>query len=33
MLGQLYYCLQTSQTFDPIKAFGQPYLAPEPAAA
>jgi len=33
MLGQLYHCLQTGQTFDPIKAFGQPYPAPEPAAA
>lgn len=28
MLGQLHHCLQTRQTFDPIKAFGQP---PEPA--
>ena len=34
MLGQLYHCLQTRQTFDPIKAFGQPCAAPpEPAAA
>jgi transposase len=33
MLGQLYHCLQTRQTFDPIKAFGQPCTAPEPAAA
>jgi len=33
MLGQLYHCLQTGQTFDPIKAFGQPCLEPEPAAA
>ncbi|MFI2477851.1 IS110 family transposase [Nocardia xishanensis] len=24
MLGQLYHCLQTGQTFDPIKAFGHP---------
>jgi transposase len=24
MLGQLHHCLQTRQTFDPIKAFGQP---------
>jgi hypothetical protein len=34
MIGQLYHCLQTRQTFDPIKAFGQPGAAPpEPAAA
>jgi transposase len=34
MLGQLYHCLQTRKTFDPIKAFGQPSAAsPEPAAA
>jgi transposase len=34
MLGQLYHCLQTGQTFDPIKAFGQPCTAPpQPAAA
>jgi hypothetical protein len=33
MLGQLHHCLQTGQTFDPIKAFGQSYLAAEPAAA
>ena len=34
MLGQLHHCLQTRQTFDPIKAFGQPRTAPrEPAAA
>jgi transposase len=24
MLGQLYHCLHTNQTYDPIKAFGQP---------
>jgi transposase len=24
MLGQLYHCLQTRQTYDPIKAFGAP---------
>jgi transposase len=24
MLGQLYHCLHTRQTYDPIKAFGQP---------
>ena len=23
MLGQLYHCLQTGQTYDPIKAFSQ----------
>jgi transposase len=34
MLGQLHHCLQTRQTFDPIKAFGQPHTAPpQPAAA
>ena len=33
MIGQLYHCLQTRQTYDPIKAFGQPCTAPEPAAA
>ena len=33
MLGQLHHCLQTRQTYDPIKAFGQPRTAPEPAAA
>ena len=33
MLGQLYHCLQTGQTFDPIKAFGQSCLQTEPAAA
>jgi transposase len=34
MLGQLHHCLQTRQTFDPIKAFGQPRTTPrEPAAA
>lgn len=33
MLGQLYHCLQTRQTFDAIKAFGQPSASPEPAAA
>ena len=27
MLGQLYHCLQTRQTFDPNKAFGQPGAA------
>jgi transposase len=33
MLGQLYHCLQTRQTYDPIKAFGQPPTNPEQAAA
>jgi transposase len=33
MLGQLYHCLQTRQTFDPVKAFGQPAAPPEQAAA
>lgn len=33
MLGQLYHCLQTRQTFDPIKAFGQPVTAPPEQAA
>ena len=33
MLGQLYHCLQTRQTFDPVKAFGQPAPLPEQAAA
>lgn len=33
MLGQLYHCLKTRQTFDPIKAFGQPCAAPPEAAA
>jgi hypothetical protein len=23
MLGQLHHCLQTGQTYDPIKAFGK----------
>jgi hypothetical protein len=33
MLGQLYHCLQTRQTFDPIKAFGQPADTPSEQAA
>lgn len=33
MLGQLYHCLQTRQTFDPVKAFGQPAAAPPEQAA
>src|SRR6202023_1964379 len=31
MLGQLHHRLQTRQTFDPIKAFGQPRTAPREA--
>ncbi|MCZ9330399.1 hypothetical protein [Nocardia farcinica] len=34
MLGQLYLCLQTNQTYDPAKAYGQPDAKPpRPAAA
>jgi transposase len=33
LLGQLHHCLHTGQTYDPIKAFGQPVTQPEPAAA
>ena len=34
MLGQLYHCLQTGQTYDPLKAYGPPPGAlPEQAAA
>lgn len=33
MLGQLYHCLQTGQTYDPIKAFGHPATSGEKAAA
>jgi transposase len=34
MLGQLYHCLQTDQTYDAVKAFGNPETAPQdPAAA
>ncbi|MFE9790103.1 IS110 family transposase [Nocardia salmonicida] len=34
MLGQLYYCLQNQQEFDPLKGFGQPVTTtPEPVAA
>ena len=33
MLGQLYPCLQTRQTFNPVKAFGQPAAAPPEQAA
>lgn len=33
MLGQLYHCLQTGQTYDPIKAYGPPPTPPEQAAA
>ena len=32
MLGQLYHCLQTRQTYDPIKAFGQPTTTTHQAA-
>lgn len=33
MLGQLYHCLQTGQTYDPIKAYGAPPTPPIQAAA
>ncbi|MCP2331684.1 Transposase [Actinoalloteichus cyanogriseus DSM 43889] len=33
MLGQLYHCLHTGQTYDPIKAFGEPAYNAEPVAA
>ncbi len=33
MLGQLYQCLHTGQTYDPIKAFGDPTNHAEPVAA
>jgi len=33
MLGQLYHCLQTGQTYDPIKAYGPPPTLAEQAAA
>ncbi|MDT5051781.1 MAG: hypothetical protein QOF66_147, partial [Mycobacterium sp.] len=33
MLGQLYHCLQTDQTYDPIKAYGSPPTHPTRAAA
>ena len=33
MLGQLYHCLQTGQTYDPIKAYGPPPTRPTSAAA
>jgi transposase len=32
MLGQLYHCLHTRQTYDPIKAFGQPATTTNQAA-
>ncbi|MEU4769346.1 IS110 family transposase [Actinosynnema sp. NPDC023794] len=32
-LGQLHHCLQTRQTYDPIKAFGETPATPEPVAA
>lgn len=33
MLGQLHHCLQTGQTYDPVKAFGQPPTQTAAAAA
>ena len=33
MLGQLYHCLQTGQTYDRDKAFPPQSTQPEPAAA
>ncbi|MFD4198789.1 IS110 family RNA-guided transposase [Amycolatopsis thermoflava] len=33
MLGQLFHCLHTGQTYDPIKAFGEPPHHAEPVAA
>lgn len=33
MLGQLYHCLQTHQTYDPAKAFGHPADTPREQAA
>ena len=33
MLGQLYHCLQTGQTYDPIKAYRIPSTPSEHAAA
>jgi hypothetical protein len=33
MLGQLYHCLQTNQTYDPIWAYGPPPTDPTRAAA
>lgn len=33
MLGQLHHCLQTGQTYDPIKAFGKPPNTSDQAAA
>lgn len=33
MLGQLYHCLQTGQTYDPIKAYRPPLTHPTRAAA
>ena len=33
MLGQLYHCLQTGQTYDPIKAYGPPPTHPARTAA
>jgi transposase len=33
LLGQLYHCLQTRQTYDPAKAFPEPSTPAEPVAA
>ncbi|BDT91479.1 hypothetical protein IFM12275_14550 [Nocardia sputorum] len=33
MLGQLYYCLQTHQPYDAVKAFGDPVPDPQNTAA
>jgi hypothetical protein len=33
MLGQLYRCLQTGQTHDPVKAYGPPPTLPTRTAA
>lgn len=33
MLGQLHHCLQTGQTYDPVKAYGPPPTPPKHAAA
>ncbi|MFD6568888.1 IS110 family transposase [Micromonospora profundi] len=33
MLGQLHHCLKTGQTYDPVKAFGQPSATHSTAAA
>ncbi|WP_372477412.1 hypothetical protein [Nocardia australiensis] len=33
MLGKLYHCLQTAETYDPTKACGRPPSFQKPAAA